>query len=61
MLTYHHGDATAFLHSVSGHETIHDGLLLCDDHARRFSAPRGWMTVDRRRAMDTDPLGQVGQ
>lgn len=48
MLTYHHADATAFLDAVRGHERGYDGILLCAQHASRFSAPRGWNTIDRR-------------
>ncbi|MCB1245746.1 MAG: DUF3499 family protein [Acidimicrobiia bacterium] len=48
MLTYHHADAQAFLDVVHGHERGWDGILLCDVHAGRFTAPRGWTTVDRR-------------
>ena len=48
MLTYHHSDAEAYLDTVQGHEKVYDGILLCDVHAARFSAPQGWVTVDRR-------------
>lgn len=48
MLTYSHAGATAYLDAVRGHEKSYDGILLCELHARRFSAPRGWSTIDRR-------------
>ncbi|MDA2978609.1 MAG: DUF3499 family protein [Actinomycetota bacterium] len=48
VLTYHHSDAKAFLDDARGHEKVYDGILLCDVHASRFSAPRGWTTMDRR-------------
>lgn len=48
VLTYHHADAAAFLDDVAGHEKGYDGILLCDLHATRFSAPQGWTTTDRR-------------
>jgi hypothetical protein len=48
MLTYDHANAEAFLDAVRGHEKSYDGLLLCAIHSAKFSAPRGWTTVDRR-------------
>lgn len=48
MLTYHHADAEAFLDKALGHEQTYNGILLCDTHANRFTAPRGWQTIDRR-------------
>ncbi len=47
MLTYRHAAATAYLDAAKGHEQSYDGILLCDVHASRFSAPLGWTTVDR--------------
>jgi hypothetical protein len=52
MLTYSHAAATAYLDVVRGHEKGYDGILLCEVHAQRFSAPRGWSTVDRRPGID---------
>ncbi len=49
LLTYDHGNAEAFLDDVQGHERAYDGLLLCAVHAGRFTAPRGWRIIDRRR------------
>lgn len=48
MLTYDHSGAHAFLDDVRGHERAYDGMLLCEEHARRFVAPVGWETTDRR-------------
>jgi hypothetical protein len=48
LLTYHHADAKAYLDDAHGHEQMYDGILLCESHAERFSAPRGWTTHDRR-------------
>lgn len=59
MLTYHHGDATAFLDVVRGDETMHDGLLLCETHAQKFSAPRGWTTVDRRQPSELPSTDRI--
>ncbi len=56
MLTYRHADATAYLDDVQGHEQRHDGILLCAEHAGRFSAPLGWETIDRRVTMPTEVL-----
>lgn len=55
VLTYHHSDAAAFLDDARGHEQAYDGILLCDIHATRFSAPRGWTTTDRRWSATTFP------
>ena len=56
MLTYRHADATAYLDVAKGHEKSYHGILLCDSHAGRFTAPVGWTTVDRReRGADADP------
>ncbi len=55
MLTYLHKDAAAFLDDAQGHEQVYDGILLCDIHATRFSAPRGWTTTDRRDASTRHP------
>lgn len=49
MLTYDHAGAEAYLDDVKGHERMFDGMLLCEDHAGRFVAPVGWVTIDRRR------------
>ncbi len=48
MLTYRHSEATAYLDVARGHEKSYHGMLLCDEHAGRFSAPVGWTTIDRR-------------
>lgn len=50
MLTYRHAAATAYLDAAKGHEQNYDGILLCDLHAQRFSAPVGWTTIDRTRS-----------
>jgi len=49
VLTYDHASAEAYLDDVLGHERSYDGMLLCENHAGRFTAPRGWDTIDRRR------------
>lgn len=54
MLTYHHAAAKAFLDDVQGHEQRHDGILLCAEHAGRFSAPFGWETIDRRAPIEAE-------
>jgi len=48
VLTYDHASAEAFLDDALGHECSFDGMLLCANHAGRFTAPRGWDTIDRR-------------
>ncbi len=48
MLTYRHADATAYLDVARGHEKSYHGILLCESHASRFTAPVGWTTIDRR-------------
>jgi len=48
VLTYDHKIAEAYLDDVRGDERVYDGMLLCEIHAGRFSAPRGWETIDRR-------------
>ena len=48
VLTYDHASAEAYLDRARGHERVFDGMLLCESHARRFTAPRGWDTIDRR-------------
>jgi len=48
VLTYDHASAEVYLDDVLGHERSHDGMLLCERHAGRFTAPRGWNTFDRR-------------
>lgn len=59
VLTYHHADAEAFLDKALGHEKTYNGILLCDIHAARFTAPRGWQTIDRRFGTDhrSDGMG----
>jgi hypothetical protein len=52
LLTYHHADARAYLDDAHGFERGYDGILLCSTHAERFSAPRGWTTLDRRAVDD---------
>ena len=52
VLTYHHADAEAFLDKALGHEQTYNGILLCEIHAERFTAPQGWQTIDRR--LDAD-------
>ncbi len=58
MLTYDHAGAHAYLDDVKGHEQKFDGMMLCEAHAGRFSAPVGWTTTDRRR---TDPRLFAGE
>ncbi|MCL1594246.1 MAG: DUF3499 domain-containing protein [Actinomycetia bacterium] len=48
LLTYDHASAEAYLDDARGHERAFDGMLLCESHARRFTAPQGWDTIDRR-------------
>lgn len=48
LLTYDHGNAEAYLDDVHGDERVYHGMLLCEVHAGRFTAPRGWQTIDRR-------------
>ena len=48
VLTYHHADAKAYLIQARGHEKSYDGILLCDTHAGRFTAPVGWTVEDQR-------------
>ena len=50
VLTYDHAGAEAYLDDASGTEASYDGLVLCEGHAGRFTPPRGWTLVDRRRA-----------
>lgn len=57
MLTYRHADATAYLDIAKGYEKSYHGILLCESHAGRFTAPVGWTTVDRR---DQPPEGNTG-
>ena len=46
-LAYDYKGATVWLESLAseGHPMTHD---LCDRHAARTNAPRGWQLVDRR-------------
>lgn len=60
MLTYDHAGAEAYLDDVKGHERMYDGMLLCENHASRFVAPRGWVTTDRRRGDPRRPAGEGG-
>jgi hypothetical protein len=55
LLTYHHADAKAYLDDALGHEQMYEGILLCQNHAERFSAPRGWITLDRRSIAGVTP------
>jgi len=48
ILTYDHALAEVFLDDVLGHERSYDGMLLCESHGGRFTAPRGWEIIDRR-------------
>jgi hypothetical protein len=59
VLTYHHADAEAYLDTALGHEKTYNGILLCDIHADRFSAPRGWQTIDRRNTLREHPDGRT--
>jgi hypothetical protein len=56
LLTYHHADARAFLDDAHGHEPVYQGIPLCAIHAERFSAPRGWTTLDRRASGSMAPI-----
>lgn len=58
ILTYDHSGAEAYLDDASGFEASYEGLVLCDGHALRFTPPRGWTLVDRRRVA-TMPGGEV--
>ena len=49
VLTYDHAGAEAYLDDARGNEERFEGLLLCEAHAGRFSAPIGWQLHDRRR------------
>jgi hypothetical protein len=59
VLTYHHADATVCLDVVRGHEKSYDGILFCEDHANRFTAPVGWTIEDHRSQAGSDK-SQVG-
>ncbi len=60
LLTYDHASAEAYLDDARGHERMFDGMLLCEPHARRFTAPRGWDTIDRRGDGSRMSFGEVG-
>jgi hypothetical protein len=48
LLTYDHAGAEAYLDDARGDEQRYEGIVLCVDHAGRFTAPRGWGIIDRR-------------
>ncbi len=48
VLTYDHAGAEAYLDDARGDEERHEGLMLCVQHARRFTPPMGWSLIDRR-------------
>lgn len=60
LLTYHHGEAKAYLDDAVGHERGYEGILLCANHAERFSAPRGWTTFDRRSSQMVESANEFG-
>jgi nitrite reductase/ring-hydroxylating ferredoxin subunit len=49
LLTYDHAGAEAYLDDARGDEERYEGMVLCEAHAARFTPPRGWALVDRRR------------
>ncbi len=61
LLTYHHGEARAYLDDASGHEQAYEGILLCANHAERFSAPVGWTTLDRRSTELARPVERLAR
>jgi hypothetical protein len=48
LLTYDHASAEVYLDDARGDEQRYEGIVLCEEHAGRFTAPRGWGIIDRR-------------
>ena len=48
LLTYDHAGAEAYLDDARGDEQRYEGIVLCEEHADRFTAPRGWGIIDHR-------------
>jgi hypothetical protein len=48
LLTYDHAGAEVYLDDMRGDEQRYEGIVLCADHASRFTAPKGWGIIDRR-------------
>ncbi|MGI9585311.1 MAG: DUF3499 family protein [Acidimicrobiia bacterium] len=48
VLTYDHAAAEAYLDDARGDEERHEGMTLCASHTQRFTAPQGWLLLDRR-------------
>jgi Protein of unknown function (DUF3499) len=51
LLAYDHAAAEAYLVDAVADNQRYQGMWLCEDHARRFVAPRGWSLIDERQPM----------